>query len=213
MQINFSTISRIIYLCVVLTIMYFLADLAYGWSLNETQEFMLLVFGNSYAKPASWLVQLGQQPLLLLNGLSKNKTVKKICLVAVLCFIGIDAITNVGAFMQFIRTVDWTAVNPDVASLARYTGYAMCVAITFAEEALVLFAGVAFHLTGMIAKDFNYRAPKWFTVDAIQIVMAASGAQAAGINLNIGQDEKPEAMPPHFPVNGHRPLHREQVRR
>jgi hypothetical protein len=75
-------------------------------------------------------------------------------------------------------------------------------------------SGVAFHLIGMILRDFNYRAPRWFMVDAVQIASAASGARAAGIELPAGdeEEEQPTHSRPNPHANGHRP-YRERVRR
>lgn len=176
---------------------------------------MLLVFGTRYAKPASWLIQIGQQPLLLLHGLSKNPTVRNICLVIFFGMAGLDITTNVGAFQEFFRNFDFVAhgvLDPDTISLARYVGYIMCVVVVFSEEALILLSGVAFHLIGMIAKDFGSRAPKWFTVDAVQIAGAASGAHAAGIEMPSDEEERPSA-PASQHTNGDKPNGHRSFRR
>lgn len=212
MQIKFSTVSRMLYLGVTVGLMYFLAQLAYGWSLNETERFMFYVFGTTYAKPASWLIQIGQQPLLLLNGLSKNQTVRNVCLVAFFAMVGIDAVTNIGAYQTWVQTVDFTSLTPDIAKLAQYTGYVMCFVVVFSEEALILLSGVVFHLIGMIVKDFGSRAPKWFLVDAVQVMAAASGARAAGIELPTGEENEEREERPTNPSTSSRPMRRRFAR-
>lgn len=213
MQIKFATVSRVLYLVVTLGLMYVLWQLAYGWSLGETEQFMYLVFGARYSKPASWFIQIGQQPLLLLHGLSKNPTVRNVCLAIFAGMAGLDIVTNIGAFNQFFLNFDFVAhgvMDTDTITLARYVGYIMCVLVVFSEEGLILLSGVSLHLIGLVARDFGSRAPKWFLVDAVQIAASASGARAAGIELPTGDEEREER--PVSPSTSSRPMRRRFAR-
>lgn len=204
MRTNFSTVSRVGYLIIVAATIYFLTELAYGWSLNETARFSRLIFGNEWALAASWVIQLGPQALLLLNGLSqapgkgdlsqepgkakrKQKfnlwTIPSMALLGALMLNTIDTATNLGAYIQWQQASFDPTLEPFVRDLAYHMGFIFCFLVTWSEEAMILLAGVGMHLIGLLLGNFGRRPPKWFAVDAIDLAWSASGAKAAGIRM------------------------------
>lgn len=192
MRTNFSTVSRVGYLIIVAATIYFLTELAYGWSLNETARFSRLIFGNDWALAASWVIQLGPQALLLLNGLSQAPprgkkfnifTIPSMALLGALMLNTIDTATNLGAYVQWRQASFDPTLEPFVRELAYHMGFVFCFLVTWSEEAMILLAGVGMHLIGLLLGNFGRRPPKWFAVDAIDLAWSASGAKAAGIRM------------------------------
>lgn len=205
MQVNFSTIGRILSLAILVFFGYHLGIATYVWSLHETDKLTFLIAGE-YGRSLSYVIQFGQQPALILRELVRDPKVKRVLSIIFWVAVTLDAGTNIGAFITQAPARDWSVLHPAVASLGYIIGFAIAAGIAFGDEFLIWMSGAILHILGLVLADFGWGSPKWFNVKtAIKATQAASGASAANIPSPDELFGSPSLRPDRGGGGGHRP--------
>jgi hypothetical protein len=208
-RLSYSTIQRIGILALMGAALAFGGQLAYGWSLGETQSIMALVVGPQWAETAAWLVTFGPQPLLIISSSTREGKLRLFSISGLTLLAGFalnftDMATNIAAFVESFNGGE--ASSDFVRYIAFGIGVLMCIGITWYEEIGLLIIAKAFDLVRQILADMSKSAPKWFAWDlAIDLAGAAS-------NGNILSEPKPQPRQERQPQggNGHRPENRRE---
>jgi hypothetical protein len=101
---NFSPISNVALIAIHLVVIWALAKLSYGWSLDQTEAFVSAITGGEWAQAAALLIQLSPQALLVAAGIytvQGNLKMARGLIVSALAINALDAFTNVVAFNEW----------------------------------------------------------------------------------------------------------------
>lgn len=164
--IDFSTVTVLFFGLLTWATILGLLGLSLFWSLGETHAYAETVFGSGLVSWAfSIVVQFGAQPLFYASRYTRDPVVSW-SLFGVAVFLNLlDAATNVSGYALSRSSVEPYQLpdgTPDAAvQIAANTGYAVAVAITFAEEGIARLSSWAFHLTAMFISDLGVNAPEW----------------------------------------------------
>lgn len=171
--IGFSTITTALKLFGTVFFMGLIIKLAFGWSLNETQELTEYMIGPEYSIEMAWAIQLLPQMALMLRIMLDGKYSKWALVGVAIAFNIIDFGTNFIAIsaMQRVVPVNFPLWAADIADLFTYV---IAFAITWAEEGIALLLGMSLHFVAMILKDFNVSVPEALTISE-NAARAASG--------------------------------------
>lgn len=197
-RLTYSAIHRFLTLGLIGAAIYIGWQVAYGWSLDETESIMGVVMGIEYATTGAWLVTLAPQPLLIMSastreGKLKLFSISGLTLVAAIVLNFTDMATNIAAFTESYSGGAFT--SDFTRALTFGVGILACMGITWYEEAAMLMIAKAFDILRQVLEDMGKPAPKWFAWDlAIDLAGAASHGNVLS-NRQSNGDRQPQQNP------------------
>lgn len=166
---DFSPISKLFYVGILLAVAAFMVKLSYGWSIDQTMVLTSAVTGDEYATDGAWLIQLAPQALLAIAGIAMMKRQNRLAMVLIVSALvvnGLDAYTNIIAFREL-----WPAYEArltemgrtqDFIEATRTVGYAVSFLVTWFEEGVMLCIGTALIIFTELAEEMRWNLPPFF---------------------------------------------------
>ena len=193
---NFSPISNIVLVIIHLIIIWALAVLAYGWSLDQTEAFVSAIVGNEWSQAAALLIQLAPQMLLVaasLYTLQGNRGMARGLIIAALAINALDAFTNIVAFNEWWPSRAMALVemgrSPEFVGATRPVGQIFAFLVTWFEEALSIALGSMLQLVADYMEAMGRRPPRFFRSG----IVAAGGFDFRGVDKAAKQQQQPPA--------------------
>ncbi len=190
---NFSPISNALLIAVHAVVIWAFLSLSYGWSLDQTQDFMSAVVGFESAKAGAWLIQLAPQMLLAAAAVSKlnnNRNMAIGLIVGALLVNALDAYTNVVTFQEWWPR--WAAVlvesgrSPEFVSATEPVGKFMAFLVTWFEEGVSIALGSMLQLIADLMQAMGRRPPRFFRSG----IVAVGGFDFRGVTKQQKQQAK-----------------------
>lgn len=187
---NFSPISNVILIIIHMVGIWAMLSLSYGWSLDQTQDFMTAVVGTDAAQAGAWLIQLAPQMLLVAAAISKlngNGRMATFLIIGALVVNILDAYTNVITFREWWPT--WAQALIDQGRSAEFinatrpVGQAMSFLVTWFEEGVSLALGSMLQLVADHMQAMGQRPPRFFRAGYAN----AAGFDFRGVNKQAKQ--------------------------
>ena len=187
---NFSPISNVILIIIHMVGIWAMLSLSYGWSLDQTQDFMTAVVGTDAAQAGAWLIQLAPQMLLVAAAISKlngNGRMATFLIVGALVVNILDAYTNVVTFREWWPTWAQTLIesgrSTEFINATRPVGQAMAFLVTWFEEGVSLALGSMLQLVADHMQAMGQRPPRFFRAGYAN----AAGFDFRGVNKSARQ--------------------------
>lgn len=182
---NFSPISNIVLIAIHLVVIWALATLSYGWSLDQTEAFVSAITGAQWAQAAALLIQLSPQALLVAAGIytvQGNGRMARGLIVAALAINALDAFTNIVAFNEWWPSRAAILVEQgrsfQFVNATRPVGQIFAFLVTWFEEAISLALGSLLQLTADHMEAMGRRPPRFFRAG----IVGAAGFDFRGVN-------------------------------
>lgn len=197
-RLSYSSIQRIGLLVLIGAALGVGWQVAYGWSLDETESIMAVVMGAGYGDVGAWLVTLAPQPLLIISastreGKLKLFSISGLTLIAAVVLNLTDMATNIAAFTE---SYDGGAFSSEFTrGLTLGIGILACIGITWYEEIGLLMIAKAFDILRQILTDMGKSAPKWFGWD-LAIDLAGNASHGGTLSSGGGQSKGNRPDPP-----------------
>jgi len=144
-------------------------SLSYGWSLDQTQDFMTAVVGADAAQAGAWLIQLAPQMMLVAAAVSKlngNGRMAAFLIGGALLVNLLDAYTNVITFREWWPTWAQTLIDSgrsvEFINATRPVGQVMAFLVTWFEEGVSLALGSMLQLVADHMQAMGQRPPRFF---------------------------------------------------
>lgn len=183
---NFSPVSKIAYIAILIAVIVFMIKLAYGWSIDQTAVFTSAVTGGQFADESAWLVQLMPQALLAIAAMAmaqRQRNLFYVLVVSALVINGIDAFTNIVTFQELWPTYSGAIVaqgrSAEFVEMTYPFGVALSFIVTWFEEGISLALGTALMLFGELAQEMGWRLPKFFR--GFAVAARAAGGDFRGV--------------------------------
>jgi hypothetical protein len=182
---NFSPVSNVILIIIHAVGIWAMLSLSYGWSLDQTQDFMSAVVGIDAAAAGAWLIQLAPQMMLVAAAISKlngNGRMATVLIASALLVNALDAYTNVVTFREWWPT--WATYLIEQGRSAEFinatqpVGQAMAFLVTWFEEGVSLALGSMLQLVADHMQAMGQRPPRFFRAG----IVAAGGFDFRGVN-------------------------------
>ena len=165
-------------------------SLSYGWSLDQTQDFMTAVVGTDAAQAGAWLIQLAPQMMLVAAAISKvngNSQMARALIIGALLVNGLDAYTNVVTFREWWPTWAQSLIDAgrsaEFINATRPVGQGMAFLVTWFEEGVSLALGSMLQLVADHMQAMGQRPPRFFRSG----IVAAAGFDFRGV----GKQQQP----------------------
>ena len=200
---NFSPISNIALIIIDLVVIWALATLSYGWSLDQTEAFVSAITGAQWAQAAALLIQLSPQALLVAAGIytvQGNGRMARGLIVAALAINALDAFTNIVAFNEWWPSRAAILVEQgrsfQFVNATRPVGQIFAFLVTWFEEAISLALGSLLQLTADHMEAMGRRPPRFFRAG----IVGAAGFDFRGVNKQ--KQEQRQRQQQQRPANG-----------
>lgn len=210
---NFSPISNILLIAIHLVVIWALATLSYGWSLDQTEAFVSAITGAQWSQAAALLIQLSPQALLVAAGIytiQGNKRMARGLIITALLINALDAFTNIVAFNEWWPTralaLTQQGRSPEFVNATEPVGQIFAFLVTWFEEAISLALGSMLQLVADHMQAMGRRPPRFFRAG----IVGAAGFDFRGVNkaareqqrkqTGNGRQQQPAAAPHRAPT-------------
>lgn len=200
---NFSPISNIALIIIDLVVIWALATLSYGWSLDQTEAFVSAITGAQWAQAAALLIQLSPQALLVAAGIytvQGNGRMARGLIVAALAINALDAFTNIVAFNEWwpsrAALLYEQGRSAEFINATRPVGQLFAFLVTWFEEGISLALGILLQLVADHMEAMGRRPPRFFRAG----IVGAAGFDFRGVNKQ--KQEQGSRQQPQPPNNG-----------
>lgn len=166
---NFSPISNLLLIGIHAVVIWAFLSLSYGWSLDQTQDFMTAVVGADSAKAGAWLIQLAPQMMLAAAAMSRlngNRNMAIGLVIGAFMVNILDAYTNVITFQEWWPR--WAQVLIDSGRSREFVmatepvGKFMAFLVTWFEEGVSIALGSMLQLVADYMEAMGRRPPRFF---------------------------------------------------
>jgi hypothetical protein len=182
---NFSPISNILLIVIHLVVIWALATLSYGWSLDQTEAFVSAITGAQWSQAAALLIQLSPQALLVAAGIytiQGNSRMARGLIMSALAINALDAYTNIVAFNEWwpsrAASLLGQGRSPEFVNATRPVGQIFAFLVTWFEEAISLALGSMLQLVADHMQAMGQRPPRFFRAG----IVGAAGFDFRGVN-------------------------------
>lgn len=206
MSKDFSPISKLLgigFLGIVITAMF---NLSYGWSMEQTQDFMSAIVGSEPSLMAAYLIQFAPQALLIIAAVAKMNGKNRMAtglIVAAAAVNFLDWYTNDVTFREWWPTWSQTLIDngrsADFINATRPVGRMLAFLVTWFEEGISLALGAMLQLIAELMEGMGYRPPRFFRSG----IVAAAGFDFREVNRasqprqGSGGSQHPASSPRH----------------
>lgn len=191
---NFSPISNILLIIIHLVVIWALARLSYGWSLDQTEAFVSAITGQEWAQAAALLIQLSPQALLVAAGIytiQGNGRMARGLIISALAINALDAFTNIVAFNEWWPSRATVLLeqgrSPEFVNATRPVGQIFAFLVTWFEEGISLALGSMLQLIADHMQAMGQRPPRFFRAG----IVAAAGFNFRGVNEEARKQQHP----------------------
>lgn len=199
MSKDFSPISKamgIIFLGIVIVAMF---NLSYGWSMEQTQDFMSAVVGNEPSLMAAYLIQFAPQAMLIIAAVAKmngkNRMATGLIIAAGLVNL-LDWYTNDVTFREWWPTWSRGLIEAgrsvEFIDATRPVGRFLAFLVTWFEEGISLALGAMLQLIAELMEGMGRRPPRFFRSG----VVAAAGFDFRGVNQDAKRKHSRDSQQP-----------------
>lgn len=168
-QFDLNTIKRLVLLAITAVLIGCLAWASFGWSLDQTSDYLFWLYGGnpisqgslldrlSIASILSWIIQYGSIGFMAAASRSRKRSFEWYTLIALgIACEAIDAGTNIGAFN--LRPLPEGRYDDQ---LGKAVGYGVCIVVARAEELLLWTLSFAAEMIYEIGEESGAKMPKW----------------------------------------------------
>lgn len=182
---NFSPVSNILLIAIHLVVIWALATLSYGWSLDQTEAFVSAITGAQWAQAAALLIQLSPQALLVaasIYTLQGNTRMARGLIFSALAINALDAFTNIVAFNEWWPSRATVLLEQgrslEFVNATRPVGQIFAFLVTWFEEGISLALGSMLQLIADHMRAMGQRPPRFFRAG----IVGAAGFDFRGVN-------------------------------
>lgn len=185
MSKDFSPISKALGIIFLGIVIYAMFNLSYGWSMEQTQDFMSAVVGNEPSLMAAYLIQFAPQALLIIAAVAKMNGKDRMAtglIIAAFAINFLDWYTNDVTFREWwpkwSRGLVESGRSVEFVNATRPVGRALAFLVTWFEEGISLALGAMLQLIAELMQGLGYRPPRFFRSG----IVAAAGFDFRGVN-------------------------------
>lgn len=184
---NYSPLSKIAYMAILVAVIAFMVKMAYGWSIQQTAVFTSAFTGGEFATEAAWLIQFSPQAAFVIAAGAMARRQTRLAYAAILIGLSmnaIDAFTNIVTLKELWPSYSAVLVaqgrSAEFINMTYPVGLLFAFAVTWFEEAIMLAAATILMLFVEVSDDVGLRLPGSFRRFMVSV---SSGAKAAGGNI------------------------------
>lgn len=213
MSKDFSPISKSMGIIFLGIVIYAMFNLSYGWSMEQTQDFMSAVVGNEPSLMAAYLIQFAPQALLIIAAVAKMNGKDRMAhglMAAAVAINLLDWYTNDVTFREWWPTWSQTLVadgrSIEFINATRPVGRVLAFLVTWFEEGISLALGAMLQLIAELMQGMGYRPPRFFRSGLV----AAAGFDFRGVNKQARQQSSSRQQQPARHTSGTQAAHNGQ---
>lgn len=193
MSKDFAPISKALGIIFLGIVIYAMFNLSYGWSMEQTQDFMSAVVGNQPSLMAAYLIQFAPQALLIIAAVAKMNGKNRMAtglIIAAFAINVLDWYTNDVTFREWwpkwTQTLISDGRSPEFINATRPVGRILAFLVTWFEEGISLALGAMLQLIAELMQGLGYRPPRFFRSG----IVGAAGFDFRGVNKAAKQQRR-----------------------